>query len=106
MKYSACDVYSMQYNAPHGRTQAGKSTRTVALAPTLFVGTMTGTAHLVAQEVELTLDDGATRVQTKMMDGLDARAFANGGLFLICTSTYGQGDVPDNAKHLYEALQT
>ena len=26
--------------------------------------------------------------------------------FLICTSTYGQGDVPDNAIKLYEALQT
>ncbi len=106
MKYNACDVYLLQYNAARGRTQAGKRTRMVALELTLLVGTMTGTAQLVAQEVELTLDDGATRVQTKMMDGLDARAFANGGLFLICTSTYGQGDVPDNAKHLYEALQT
>jgi MioC protein len=26
-------------------------------------------------------------------------------VFLICTSTYGQGDVPDNAKQLYESLQ-
>src|SRR3972149_4881496 len=31
---------------------------------------------------------------------------AGGGLFLVCTSTYGQGDVPDNAKALYAALQT
>jgi MioC protein len=38
------------------------------------------------------------------MDGLDAGAFAPGGLFLVCTSTYGQGDVPDNAKQLYESL--
>jgi MioC protein len=38
------------------------------------------------------------------MDGQDARVFAGGGLFLICTSTYGQGDVPDNAKKLYESL--
>jgi MioC protein len=26
-------------------------------------------------------------------------------VFLICTSTYGQGDVPDNARALYEHLQ-
>jgi MioC protein len=26
-------------------------------------------------------------------------------VFLVCTSTYGQGDVPDNAKNLYEALR-
>ena len=40
------------------------------------------------------------------MDGLDASVFSGGGLFLVCSSTYGQGDVPDNAKNLYESLQT
>jgi MioC protein len=71
---------------------------------TILVGTMTGNAQLVAQELELILDDGETRVQTRLMDGLDAGVFAGGGLFLVCTSTYGQGDVPDNAKQLYESL--
>jgi len=73
---------------------------------TILVGTMTGTAQLVAQELELTLDDERTRVRTKLMDGLDAGVFDRGGLFLVCTSTYGQGDVPDNAKGLYGSLQT
>jgi MioC protein len=73
---------------------------------TILVGTMTGTAQLVAQELELRLDDGELHAQTRLMDGLDAAAFAGGGLFLICTSTYGQGDVPDNAKPLYESLQS
>jgi len=76
----------------------------MALELTILVGTMTGNAQLVAQELELILDDGETRVQVRVMDGLDAGAFAPGGLFLICTSTYGQGDVPDNAKQLYESL--
>ena len=78
----------------------------MALELTILVGTMTGTAQLVAQELELTLDDGEVRVRTMMMDGLDAGVFSVGGLFLICSSTYGQGDVPDNAKNLYESLQT
>jgi sulfite reductase alpha subunit-like flavoprotein len=78
----------------------------MALELTILVGTMTGTAQLVAQELELTLDDGETRVQTKPMDGLDAGVFSGGGLFLICSSTYGQGDVPDNAKNLYESLRS
>lgn len=78
----------------------------MALELTILVGTMTGTAQLVAQEVELTLDDGDTRVQARAMDGLDAGVFAGGGLFLICSSTYGQGDVPDNAKQLYESLRS
>jgi len=72
---------------------------------TILVGTMTGNAQLVAQELELVLDDGETRVTTKLMDGLDASVFDDGGLFLVCTSTYGQGDVPDNAKALYESLR-
>ena len=77
----------------------------MALELTILVGTMSGTAQLVAQELELTLDDGQTRVQVRPTDGLDAGVFSGGGLFLICSSTYGQGDVPDNAKHLYESLQ-
>jgi MioC protein len=78
----------------------------MALELTILVGTMTGTAQLVAQELELTLEDGETRVQARPMDGLDAGVFSGGGLFLICSSTYGQGDVPDNAKKLYESLQS
>lgn len=71
----------------------------------ILVGTMTGTAQLVAGEIELTLDGDDVRVVSKPMDGLDATVFADGGLYLICTSTYGQGDVPDNARDLYESLQ-
>jgi len=66
---------------------------------------MTGTAQLCAQEMELALDDGDTEVKTVMMDGLDGSVFSGGGVFLICTSTYGQGDVPDNARALYEDLK-
>jgi MioC protein len=72
---------------------------------TILVGTMTGTAQLCAQEMELALDDGDTQVEALMMDGLDRTVFERDGVFLICTSTYGQGDVPDNARALYEDLQ-
>jgi MioC protein len=71
---------------------------------TILVGTMTGTAQLCAQEMELALDDGDTEVATLLMDGLDSSVFSRAGVFLICTSTYGQGDVPDNARALYEHL--
>jgi MioC protein len=76
---------------------------------TILVGTMTGTAQLCAQEMELALDDGETQVEAILMDGLDSSIFERSReraeLFLICTSTYGQGDVPDNARALYEDLQ-
>jgi MioC protein len=73
------------------------------MALTVLVGTMTGTAQLVAQALELTLEEGALEI--RLMDGLDASVFDGLSLVLICTSTYGQGDVPDNAKALYESLQ-
>jgi MioC protein len=66
---------------------------------------MTGTAQLCAQEMELALDDGDNRVETLLMDQLDSSVFSRDGVFLICTSTYGQGDVPDNAKALYDDLR-
>ncbi|HEX7055133.1 MAG TPA: flavodoxin domain-containing protein [Burkholderiales bacterium] len=77
----------------------------MALRVTILVGTMTGTAQLCAQEMELALDDGETQAEALLMDGLDSSVFERDGLFLICTSTYGQGDVPDNARALYEDLQ-
>lgn len=71
----------------------------------LLVGTMTGTAQLVAQELELVWDDDENQVETLLMDKLDASVFQRDGVFLLVTSTYGQGDVPDNAKGFLEDLK-
>jgi MioC protein len=72
---------------------------------TILVGTMTGTAQLVADEVADTLAKHGLRVEVVPMDGLDAGIFARDGAFLICSSTYGQGDVPDNAQRLFADLE-
>ncbi len=72
---------------------------------TILIGTMTGTAQLCAQEMELALGDDETKVEALLMDNLDASVFERESAFLICTSTYGQGDVPDNARALYEDLR-
>ena len=71
----------------------------------ILVGTMTGTAQLVAQELELIWDGDEVEVETLLMDDLDASVFGREGVFLMCTSTYGQGDVPDNAKKFFDDLQ-
>jgi MioC protein len=67
---------------------------------------MTGTADLVAQEVQSALEAAGHAASIRMMDDLDASVFQPGGTFLICTSTYGQGDVPDNAQALYASIET
>ena len=78
----------------------------MALSLTILVGTMTGTADLVAQEVQTALEAYSHVVSIRMMDDLDASIFSGGSMFLICTSTYGQGDVPDNAQALYASLES
>jgi MioC protein len=78
----------------------------VPLNLTILVGTMTGTAEMVAQEVQTALEAAGHAASIRMMDDLDAAIFQPGGAFLICTSTYGQGDVPDNAQGLISSLET
>ena len=72
---------------------------------TILVGTMTGTAEMVAQDVQTALEAAGHSAVIRMMDDLDATVFADGGAFLICTSTYGQGDVPDNAQEFIASLE-
>ena len=77
----------------------------MAVNLSILVGTMTGTAEIVAEEISDKLSEAGVEVEVTPMDELDSSVFAKGGLFLICTSTYGQGDVPDNALKLYEDLK-
>jgi MioC protein len=73
---------------------------------TILVGTMTGTAELVAEEIRDALEPKGHEIEVKVMDGLDAAVFEPGRAYLVCTSTYGQGDVPDNAMMLHDDLAT
>jgi len=70
----------------------------------IIVGTMTGTAEMVAEEMSDTLADLGHDVDVEAMDDMDVSVFDDGGDFLIVTSTYGQGDVPDNSMALYNGL--
>lgn len=73
---------------------------------TILVGTTTGNAQYCAEEAVFRLQAADIQAQIRPMDDLDATVFAGGGLYLICISTYGQGDVPDNARGLYLSLVT
>jgi MioC protein len=72
---------------------------------TVLVGTMTGTAEMVAQEAQIAIEEAGHSVSIVMMDNINVDEVAEGGVFLICTSTYGNGDVPDNAQALVKALK-
>jgi MioC protein len=70
----------------------------------ILVGTVTSTAEYVAQAIELDCADLVDHIDVRMMDDLDPSVFEGAALYLICTSTFGEGDVPDNARSLYEGL--
>jgi MioC protein len=70
----------------------------------ILVASMTGNALMVAQELDLTYSEKELRLAVRMMDDLRPSSLARDGIYLICTSTYGQGDVPDNGRDFYEAL--
>jgi MioC protein len=73
----------------------------------ILVASMTGTAERVAHAVRLACSD-LLPVDVLPMDGLNPDVFgpadAQPTLFLICSSTYGTGDVPDSGHALYHAL--
>ena len=70
----------------------------------ILVGTMTSTADYVAQAIQMDCADLVDDIEVQLMDGLDISVFDEDALYLICSSTYGSGDVPDNARALYESL--
>ena len=75
----------------------------------ILVGTMTSTADYVAQAIQMDCADLIDDIDVQLMDALDISVFdqanATDAIYLICSSTYGSGDVPDNARALYESLE-
>ncbi len=72
----------------------------------ILVGTVTSTAEHVAQAIEMDCADLIQPIEVHRMDGLDIRAFDRDALYVICSSTHGAGDVPENAQALYQSLDS
>lgn len=71
----------------------------------IFVATMTGLASMCAEEIETALAAEGHASQILLMDGLAADALAPFETIVIVSSTYGHGDIPDNGKTFFEALE-
>ncbi len=104
MYYNACLKHDMHYMLRALKRPVPREAR-LAQRLTILVGTMTGTAQLVADEVADAVKARGIAVEVVPMDGLDAAVFEGESAFLLCTSTYGQGDVPDNAQALFADLE-
>lgn len=70
----------------------------------ILVATQGGTADLCAQEMVDILAENGYEAEATLMGDFGPEIFGDGGQFIICTSTYGVGEIPDNGTELYEAL--
>ncbi|MBB6123090.1 flavodoxin domain-containing protein [Sphingobium subterraneum] len=76
----------------------------MTLEITILVATMGGTAELAAEEIANYIEDSGGSAKIVRMENATPATLAQGGLFVICSSTYGTGEVPDNGKPFYAAL--
>lgn len=70
----------------------------------LLVVTMTGTAEMIAEDVRDALAQGFD-VNLQLAENVDLSFIDTETPLLVISSTYGQGDVPDPGKPLFQALQ-
>ena len=74
---------------------------------TILVGSMTGNAEFAAEEMQGVLQAAGEQVEILLMgEDTGPDVFRRDGVILVCTSTYGDGEVPENAKALYGRLCT
>ncbi|MTI15849.1 sulfite reductase subunit alpha [Rhodobacteraceae bacterium RKSG542] len=76
-----------------------------ALLPVhVFYGTQTGNSEAVAEDICAALTTGGMAPQLASLDDIELEDFANLDHVLIVISTYGEGEMPDNAQLFWDAL--
>ena len=72
----------------------------------ILVATMTGTALMVAEDIADYCNNNNIETRILEMDNININELIDNKYpVLVCSSTYGQGDVPDNAKKFYNDLK-
>ncbi|MGZ8151961.1 MAG: sulfite reductase subunit alpha [Methylovulum sp.] len=69
----------------------------------ILYGSQTGNAESVAQDAAAIAKAHGLKPIVKGMDEIEIDAFASMEYMLIITSTYGEGEMPDNAQLLWDA---
>jgi sulfite reductase (NADPH) flavoprotein alpha-component len=91
--FAGLDLAKERYAAP-------AATMTVDI----LYGSQTGNAETVAEDLAGALRAGGLGATTAELDSAGTGALLSGNHVVIVTSTYGEGDMPDNAGLFWEAL--
>lgn len=70
----------------------------------IIVGTETGTAEYVADELQALFEQSGIAAQVEMNP--DTTSLSTDDIWLICTSTHGAGDTPANLNNFKQYLET
>jgi len=84
----------------HSATDVSSSARVLHI----LYGTQTGNAESVAHDAATVAKTYGLLPRVQSMDEVDAETVAQMQYLLIITSTYGEGEMPDNAQLLWEAV--
>lgn len=71
---------------------------------TILYGSQTGNAESVAYDTAEKAKEYGLTATVQDMDDVDAQVFVKSSRILIVTSTYGEGEHPDNAETLWETM--
>jgi len=72
----------------------------------ILFGTQTGNAESVAHDAASVAKAHGLKPIVKGMDEIDSQAFVSMEYLLIITSTYGEGEMPDNAQLLWQEMSS
>ena len=90
----------------HSQLVQNSSNTQTARTIHILYGSQTGTAESVARDAVKVAKAHGLHPVIKSMDEVDADALAKMETLLIVTSTYGEGEMPDNAQVLWSAVKS
>jgi len=87
-----------------GAADGASASAQSALTVTILYGSQTGTAEGIARETGDRLEQAGCKPVVADMDEYDASALAAEENLLVICSTYGDGEMPDNAQGFWDIL--
>ena len=88
----------------HMSQNVGLSAQTDSQTITILYGSQTGSAESVANDAGIVAKAYGLTPLVKSMDEIEANALTTIEYLLIITSTYGEGEMPDNAQLLWDSV--
>lgn len=77
-----------------------------SFAVDILIGTQTGNAEGLAEEMAMTLGGAGAQARMHQLDDVGMDALAAMENVLVIASTYGEGEMPDNGHLFWEALES